>query len=205
MNQSRSRTLLAPVAFCASTACQASVSADASLNASESQDIMTHPEGKATERAMELEVLDGTPRGPAVEPALFGARHDLRLATSVEAVCECLAVAVGVPNSRAFAWQSVTPTIDPATQLVIALSSEGVVCDDEPEGSLGASYWGYRTSNEDVIVVIEAARFGRPITTGAIVPRPPPGKRLLVVPVDDGVPYGKPRGEATGGCVVFEG
>lgn len=136
--------------------------------------------------------------------ALLGARHDLRLAASRKtATCSCLAVAVGQPNSSAFAWELTPPVIDPDTQLVIALSSEGIACSQHPKDSLGASYWGYRTRHGNVIVEVEAARFGRPVTSGAIIPRPVDGAHVYVRPTNRSVPYGRPLDRSRGDCKVF--
>jgi hypothetical protein len=139
----------------------------------------------------------------AAAPALLGARHDLRLVAGKQStMCRCLAVAVGAPDNPAFSWESEIPTIDPETEVVIAFSSAGTGCTDEPKESLGASYWGYQTSAADVVVVVEAARSGRPVTTGAIIPRPGAGGHLYVRPVDASVPYAKTDKEAPNGCVV---
>jgi hypothetical protein len=136
-------------------------------------------------------------------PALLGARHDLRLVPGKgSTLCHCLAVALGSPSDPAFSWESETPTIDPTTELVIAFSSADTGCTEEPKESLGASYWGYQTSGEDVVVVVEAARSGRPVTTGAIIPRPGQGGHIYVRPVDASLPYAKTDPGAPSGCVV---
>lgn len=136
--------------------------------------------------------------------ALLGARHDLRLAAGQKtAVCSCLAVSVGQPTSSAFAWESTPPVTDPDTQLVIALSSNGVPCAEQPKDSLGASYWGYRTRHGDVIVEVEEARFGRPVTSGAIIPKPAEGGHVYVRPTRKSVPYGRPLDKSGRDCRVF--
>ncbi|MBN1607089.1 MAG: hypothetical protein JW940_10685 [Polyangiaceae bacterium] len=136
-------------------------------------------------------------------PALLGARHDLRVVPGKQStLCRCLAVALGAPNDSAFLWEADIPTIDPTTELVIAFSSADTGCTEEPKESLGASYWGYQTSGEDVVVVVESARSGRPVTTGAIIPRPGPGGHVYLRPVDSSVPYAKTEKDAPNGCVV---
>jgi hypothetical protein len=97
------------------------------------------------------------------------------------------------------AWQTQPPSIDPETQLVIALSSAGLSCPGAPADSLGASYWGYRRRGDDVIVVVEAARSGRPITMGAIIPKPFGSGQVYVEPSSPGLVYGKPLSGA-GSC-----
>lgn len=136
------------------------------------------------------------------EPALLGARHDLHLKGSSAATCSCLAVGLGGPADAAFAWDGQVPAIDPQTQLVIAVSSEGVTCAGAPADSLGASYWGYRQSGDDVIVIVENARFGRPLTAGAIIPKPPGNGQVYVRNASKGVPYGRPLNTADKLCKI---
>ncbi len=199
--------LLVALPLLALPACKAEVSAQADMNSSASVDVVgsSNPEDNSTNDDRGLSATpDSEPASSGVQ-TLLGARHDLRLqATVTSASCNCLAVAVGSPTDQAFSWQSEVPAIDPATQLVIALSSAGVSCVAEPEGSLGASYWGYRTSDGDVVVVVEPALFGRPLTGGAIIPRPEPGRRVLVKPLDANTPYGRANDGSPEGCVVFQ-
>jgi hypothetical protein len=128
----------------------------------------------------------------ATEVALFGARHDLQLAPDRKnPTCNCVAIALGSPNDAGMKWEGTPPSIDAGTQLVIALSSEGVTCAEPPKDGLGASYWGYKESGDDVIVVLEVARLGRPITTGAIIPKPAGNGQVHVQPASKSVPYGR--------------
>lgn len=124
------------------------------------------------------------------EVALLGARHDLRVAPGAPAPCACLAVVIGEPSSAQMVWAGRRPTIDPSSQTVIALSSDGVPC---TEAGPGASYMGYVKKDGDVIVTVEAAVAGRPVTHGAIIPKPDAGKRIYVVP-DGKIPYGRGKG-----------
>jgi hypothetical protein len=75
--------------------------------------------------------------------------------------------------------------------LSLALSSEGQTCTGEPKASRGASYWGYRISGNDVVVLVEAARDGRPLTSGAIIPKPVGGGQVYVAPASKKSPYGR--------------
>lgn len=131
--------------------------------------------------------------------ALLGARHDLFLKEQVSrARCRCLAVGAGAPRDAAFEWEAVVPEIDERSQLVVAFTSRGQVCEDEPPGSLGASYHGYEKRGPDVVVMVEEAKPGRPRVGGAIVPRPDPDGQLLFEPVPRTLPYGKAlTGEVT--------
>jgi hypothetical protein len=133
---------------------------------------------------------------------LLGARHDLKLSAGKStATCRCLNVALGAAQSPGMAWSSTPPQLDDSTQLSIALSSDGVDCKEEPKGSLGASYWGYRISGNDVIVLVEAARGGRPLTSGAVIPRPVGPGRVFVAPASKKLPYGRPL-DGAGNCKI---
>ena len=198
------------------TACQASLNAnaDAKVNgegASGDADGSAELSGKG-----ELSRSNGTaalagPGAPGADGAaaelsssrvLLGARHDLKLrAGKASASCECLAVALGGSRSSGMAWSAVPPEIDDATQLTVALSSEGQACKGEPKGSLGASYWGYRISGNDVVVLVESARGGRPLTTGAVIPRPVGSGQVFVAPAAKKLPYGRPL-EGKGLCKI---
>jgi hypothetical protein len=123
---------------------------------------------------------------------LLGARHDLKLRPGqVTASCECLAVGLGGSHNSAMLWSAAPPDIDETTQLSIALSSEGQACQGEPKKSLGASYWGYRLSGNDVVVLVEAGKKGRPLTTGAIIPKPVGSGQVYVAPAFKKLPYGR--------------
>lgn len=130
--------------------------------------------------------------------AWLGARHDLRMLPGSAAKCQCLAVSVGSASEPGMTWQSGAPSIDTTTQLVIGLSSDKVACEKEhPQ----ASYMGYHVKDADVIVQVEAAVAGRPLTQGAIIPRPHSGGRVLIEAVD-GLPYGTALG-GKGACVTY--
>lgn len=135
---------------------------------------------------------------------LLGARHDLQLdAGKATASCQCLSVALGNAQSPGMAWSTDPPVIDAGTQLSIALSSAGQACKDEPKKSLGASYWGYRISGDNVVVLVEAARDGRPLTNGAIIPKPVGQGQVFVAPASKKLPYGRAlAGDDKGLCKI---
>jgi hypothetical protein len=116
--------------------------------------------------------------------------------------CNCLRIAAGQPRDPAFEWESVIPDIDPSSQVVVAFSSRGEVCEGEPIESQGASYHGFEKRGADVIVMVESARPGRPLVSGAILPRPDSGGRILVQAVPATLPYGKSKGDSGGVCEV---
>jgi hypothetical protein len=198
-------------------ACQASVNAnaDASVNGegakaraeaeasgqAEGDGELTRSALAPTSPAATLSAAS-TSQGVAAGKVLLGARHDLQLRPGKgTASCECLSVALGGSRNGGMLWTAVPPDLDETTQLSIALSSEGQACKDEPKKSLGASYWGYRLSGNDVVVLVEAARGGRPLTSGAIIPKPVGNGQVLVAPASRKLPYGRPL-EGKGLCKI---
>jgi hypothetical protein len=135
--------------------------------------------------------LDVSGAGP-----LLGARHDLSLAPDrASLTCSCLKLGLGQPSDAAFRWKGTPPVIDSESQLIVGLSSEGMTC-NQPKGSLGASYWGYRRSGSDVVVFVESAVKGRPLTAGAIIPKPFGEGQVFAAPAFKREPYGRgPNGE----------
>lgn len=131
------------------------------------------------------------------EVPLLGARRDLALASDrASLTCSCLKLGLGQPSDPAFRWKSTAPSIDSESQLVVALSSEGISC-KTLKGSQGASYWGYRRSGNDVVVFVESAVKNRPITSGAIIPKPFADGQVFAAPAFRREPYGRgPNGEA---------
>jgi len=136
-------------------------------------------------------------------PVMLGARAGLHLVKPSTANCRCLSVIVGAANEPSFTWQGPVPKTDPAVQLVVGLSSEGLPCPDAAADSLGASYRGYDVVGNDVVVQVETARLGRPIAQGAIVPKPPAGGRILVSAVDAKSPYGRSADGKSVTCNVW--
>ena len=97
-------------------------------------------------------------------------------------------------------WTGRRPTTNAQSQLVIALGSDGIPCS---EATSGASYMGYEMKDGNVIVNVEAVVEGRPVTHGAIIPRPAAGGQVYVQPSGK-IPYGRGMsGEAR--CAVGVG
>jgi hypothetical protein len=194
--------------------CQASLSADANVNgngASAEGDADVSARGSAEGEGEMSRSASAESSGAAAASTTFdippsrvllGARHDLKLRSGKgTASCECLSVALGSARSGAMAWSAVPPGLDETTQLSIALSSDGQACKGEPKQSLGASYWGYRISGNDVVVFVEAARGGRPLTAGAVIPKPVGAGQVYVTPTSKKLPYGRPL-EGKGLCKI---
>jgi len=203
MPHARTTPLSALILLGLACGCQASVSADTSINTG----------GPAHETADESPIYDkpisaegaapndATPADPDL--ALLGARHDLMLdATKANVACACLKVGLGGAQSAAFQWQAGAPHLDDATEVVLALAPDPASCKDEPKGSAGASYSGYRLSGNDVIVLIEGAASGRPQVTGAIIPKPVGDGQVYMQPAHKKLPYGKALGDASQPCKV---
>lgn len=216
--KARARVSLAgALVFGLLSGCQASLSADANVsgnganaeadadahgNASaEGQGEMTRAtSANASLSAAEISADGATTLAPS--RVLLGARHDLRLSSGKgTASCECLSVALGSARSSGMAWSAAPPELDETTQLSLALSSEGQTCQGEPKQSLGASYWGYRISGNDVVVLVEAARGGRPLTSGAVIPKPVGSGQVYVAPASRKLPYGRSL-EGKGLCKI---
>lgn len=133
--------------------------------------------------------------------ALLGARSDLTLAPAqAPAQCSCLRVVLGPASLGAFSWKGPRPVLDDERQLAMALTSEGTGCTN-PKGSLGASYWGYRRTGNDVVVYVENGVSGRPLAQGAIIPKPFGTGQVYVAPVSKKLPFGK-SSDGKGNCRV---
>jgi len=192
--------VLGAVAALLGLGCKASVQGDASAEVTAND---TDAELEAELRKERASVPGQAGDGGVVELAssgespLLGARRDLTLATDRASLsCSCLKLGLGQPTDAAFRWKGTPPAIDPATQLVVGLSSEGITC-KHPKDSLGASYWGYRQSGNDVVVFAESAIKGRPLAAGGIIPKPFGDGQVFAAPAFKGEPYGRgPQGEA---------
>jgi hypothetical protein len=181
--------------------CQASMQADASAEVTaDSVDAELDAEVQKERAFSPSEGPDGgaeVATESAGEVPLLGARRDLSLVPDrASLTCSCLKLGLGEPSDAAFRWKSAAPAIDSGSQLVVALSSEGMSC-KALEGSKGASYWGYRQSGNDVVVLVESAIKNRPVTAGAIIPKPFGDGQVYAAPAFKSEPYGRgPNGEA---------
>jgi hypothetical protein len=184
--------------FCLASGCHASVHGDASAsangaNASAEADSELESEVQK-ERATTPSVASASAASsaaPAPDRPLLGARRDLSLVPAqVPGQCSCLRVALGPANLGAFRWKGPVPKVDDQRQLVVALSSEGAGCQN-PKGSLGASYWGYRRVGNDIVVYVENAVAAHPLAQGAIIPKPLGNGQVYVAPVSAKLPFGK--------------
>ena len=182
-------------------ACHASVQADANLNTGKDPDQPVRDFDRPLEPASPTKA-EPAPDGAQGEAyALLGARHDLNYTGAKTATCQCLAVALSEhANDAAFQWELATPRLEPSTEYVLAFTSNGVSCDAPPAGTLGASYQGYAMDGNDVIVSVEALGEGRPMTSGAIIPRPSGTGSVFIESA--GAIYGKPLEGKTKRCKI---
>jgi hypothetical protein len=195
---------LAWICLVLAAGCQASVSADTSINSGNTAAHDQPDENPIYDKP--LSAQDATPAAAAQagpQLALLGARHDLALdATKANIACACMKVGLGGAQSAAFQWQAGAPKLDEATELVIALSPDATTCKDEPKGANGPSYSGYRLSGNDVIVMVESAQSGRPQVAGAIIPKPVGDGQVYVAPAHKKLPYGKALADPAQPCKV---
>ncbi|WP_437632448.1 hypothetical protein [Sorangium sp. So ce854] len=148
----------------------------------------------------------GTPSTPQERGAAswVGVRHDLALASAGERRerCSCLAVEVGEARDPRFQWAAGAPETG-ADTLAVALSARGVSCPGGPadEERRRPSISAVDQEGNDVIIEVEEVPPGRPLATGAVIPRPAPGGAIYVKARSAAVPYARAAGGAR--CKVY--
>lgn len=192
---------------CTATAlgCKASVSADVKASASAHGDFDQQTEEDAVEEPADETSAAAPDKDQAtLQPALalLGARHDVVLAKPGPPSCRCLSVSLGQPADPAFKWESKPPLINPSTQLVFAMASDKAACAEADKSGLGASYRGYVRDGNNVVILIENGYYKRPITLGAIIPRPEADGQVIVQAAFKHVPYGRPLQGEGARCAV---
>ncbi|HVY49496.1 MAG TPA: hypothetical protein VHB21_26570 [Minicystis sp.] len=186
------RALHLAVAVAALSACAGSQRNADSTWTEENPDVAPH-------RVRDTEVLNPTPieKTPPSRSAFVGVRHDLMLSNSAPARerCSCLAVEVGAPRDPTFFWQGDRPEIGP-DEVVVALGAQGVSCPggDPVEARRRPSISAVDVENDSVIVEVEDLPLGRPLASGAIVPRPGPTGGLFIRPRNARTIYGRGTG-----------
>ncbi|APR83434.1 Hypothetical protein A7982_08783 [Minicystis rosea] len=131
--------------------------------------------------------------------ALLGVRHDVMLSNGPHpARCNCLAVEVG--NAREggkFFWLGSAPDTGPDA-MTIAIGSRGIDCPggDPDERRRRPSISAVDVDGDDVIIEVENLPEGRPLASGAVIPKPgPKGGIYLRTHKNNGI-YGKNPGSA---------
>jgi hypothetical protein len=157
--------------------------------------------GRGTEVLGEEPELTSADGG--VSTALLGVRHDLGLPEGQHtARCNCLAVEVGEARDKRFRWQASVPDVG-NDAMVIAISPRGVTCPggEADEGKRRGSISAVDRDGADVLVEVEEVPEGRPIASGAVIPRPGAGGSVYVRPKNRKIPYA--RTEGTSRCKVL--
>jgi hypothetical protein len=165
------------------------------------------PEPQQKDRKLrETEALQAAQIDPidARRNAPFGVRHDLMLAnTPHDAKCSCLGVEVGAGSDKArFFWLG-SPADTGHDSLAIAIGARGVPCPGGPPDDLHRrpSISAVDQEGEDVTIEVEDLPEGRPLATGAIIPKPS-GKGAVYVRARHGnARYG--HGPGGGRCRVY--
>jgi hypothetical protein len=147
--------------------------------------------------------MAAAPPAPPTDRTIFlGVVHDLSLAPGAARApaCRCLAVGYGAPTDPKFSWQEGPPSIEPGT-MAVAIATDGVPCSARGQAPSRASISGVERVGDDIVLVVENVREGRPVMRGALV-APPSGKGSLLVRARHGAPYGAPPNGGPGPCRV---
>ncbi|EYF06771.1 Hypothetical protein CAP_1468 [Chondromyces apiculatus DSM 436] len=151
--------------------------------------------------ALTAEPLTQSPEAPS---ALVGVRHDLMLAPSPSrtARCSCLAVEVGDVQDKRFQWVAGAPEAGNGV-MAVALSARGVTCEggNADEEKRRPSISAVDQEGNDIVVEVEELPEGRPLASGAVIPRPAGGGAIYVKARKSTLPYA--RATAAGRCKVF--
>ena len=134
--------------------------------------------------------------------AVHAARNRVGRTGDVDNGNFCLAVEVGPATSPSFFWTGGNPPDIGSDAWAIAVSANGVDClGGDPNGAKRRpSISAVDTENDDVLVEIEDLPEGRPLASGAIIPRPGPKGAVYVRPQNARVIYAK--GAFAGRCKV---
>lgn len=132
---------------------------------------------------------------PATQPTEMRVRHDLMMAKEAphNANCSCLSMVVAdTPNDSRLMWIDAPPKLE-ADVAVVAMSTKGIACPGLPADSTDRpSISGVERDGPDVVIVVENLAAGKPIASGAVIPKPGPGGSVYVKPKGPKVPYGRP-------------
>jgi hypothetical protein len=161
------------------------------------------PEPERKDRHRVTESIGATQALDEAKPtAILGVRHDLMLSNAPhEARCSCLSVEVGRPDEAPFFWAGGAPEVG-ADALVFALGARGIACPggDPDDRRRRPSISAVDQDGDDIIVEVEDLPEGRPLASGAIIPRPGARGGIYVRPRRGNAVYG--NGTGTGRCRV---
>jgi hypothetical protein len=182
--------------------CRAHASASAQMGARADTDEDRKYEAPEPAQAAPVATRAPLPAPSAERTYFLGVVPDLSLAPggARTAACRCLAIAYGSPNDAKFAWQAGPPRAEPGT-MAVAIAADGVACSAPGYAPLRASIAGVEREGDDIVLVVENVREGRPAMHGALIVAPS-GKGSLVVRGRRGAPYGSPASGGQGPCRV---
>lgn len=162
------------------------------------------PEVQSKDKAFrETEALNAAHIDPIQQTGVrapLGVRHDLMLAGPVrEARCTCLSVEVGpAGDGKKFFWLG-SPADTGPDSVAIAIGARGISCPggDPDDKRRRPSISAVDVDGDDIIVEVESLPEGRPLASGAIIPKPGPKGAVYVKPKRGQNVYGQSPG--TGG------
>jgi hypothetical protein len=132
--------------------------------------------------------------------AWVGVRHDLGLPQEkgvAKPRCSCLAVEVGFVADPKFEWHGEVPKVGDD---VLAVAISGAAC---PQGGASrASISAVDREGDNVLVEVEEIPDGRPIASGAIIPKPGPKGSVYVRPRTNRVRFARSLDNGTLRCRV---
>ena len=138
---------------------------------------------------------------PTTQPTEMRVRHDLMMAkdTPRAANCSCLSIVVAEgPTDSRLMWVDAPPKLE-ADVAVVAMSDKGITCPGLPaEGNERPSISGVEKDGPNVVIIVENLPAGRPVASGAVIPKPGPGGSVFVKPKGPKVLYGRPLPGAVG-------
>ena len=183
------RRLLVPLLFCLASACSGTQRAS---------DSDWSPEPEQVHKRREPEMLNVQPIVETKPTAVLGVRHDLMLSNAPhEARCACLSVEVGHADDPRFFWTGGAPDVG-GDALAFAIGARGIACPggDPDDRRRRPSISAVDQDGGDIIVEVEDLPEGRPLASGAIIPKPGPSGAIYVRPKKGHGVYGRNPGVA---------
>jgi hypothetical protein len=151
-------------------------------------------------RARSSQSLNASQIDPAEKAptAVLGVRHDLMLSGAPHEVrCACLSVEVGRAEDPTFFWAGGAPDLG-VDSLVIAVGARGIACPggDPDDRRRRPSISAVEQDGDDILVEVEDLPEGRPLASGAIIPRPGSRGSIYVRPRKGSGVYARSHGGA---------
>lgn len=132
---------------------------------------------------------------PTTQPTELRVRHDLMMAKDAPhaANCSCLSILVAdAPTDSRLMWVDAPPKLE-SDVAVVAMSDKGISCPGLPADATDRpSISGVEKDGPNVVIVVENLPAGRPVASGAVIPKPGPGGSVFVKAKGPKVLYGRP-------------